>query len=79
MARLGGDDHFKRTVKAHAVAWCVTIVAPILVTFLIGRINEQTPSDLFGELNKQNQEILLLLHLLHHPADQLGQKSTSAA
>jgi hypothetical protein len=49
------------------------------LAFLIGRINEQAPVDLFGELNKQNQEILFLLHLLNHPQEQLGQKSTSAA
>ncbi|MCE9553142.1 MAG: hypothetical protein K8T91_07160 [Planctomycetes bacterium] len=49
------------------------------LAFLIGRINDQAPADLFGDLSKQNQEILLLLHLLNHPADQLGQKSTSAA
>ena len=49
------------------------------LAFLIGRINDQAPADLFGELSKQNQEILLLLHLLTHPGEQLGQKSTSAA
>jgi hypothetical protein len=51
------------------------------LTFLIGRINDQAPADLFGELQKQNQEILFLLHLVNHPQtnEQLGQKSTSAA
>ncbi len=49
------------------------------LAFLMGRINDQAPADLYGELSKQNQEILLLLHLLHHPEEQLSQKSTSAA
>ena len=49
------------------------------LSFLIGRINDQAPVDLFGELGKQNQEILLLLHLLNHPREQLSNESTSAA
>lgn len=49
------------------------------LAFLIGRINDQAPADLYGELSKQNQEILLLLHLLSHSGDQLNQKSPSAA
>lgn len=49
------------------------------LSFLIGRINDQAPADLFGELGKQNQEILLLLHLLNHPREQLNNESTSAA
>ena len=49
------------------------------LAFLIGRINEQAPADLFGELSKQNQEILILLHMLNHPEEQLTSKSTSAA
>jgi len=49
------------------------------LSFLIGRINDQAPADLFGELGKQNQEILLLLHLLNHPREQLSNESTSAA
>lgn len=49
------------------------------LAFLIARINEQAPADLFGELSKQNQEILFLLHLLSHPDEQLRQKSPSAA
>jgi len=49
------------------------------LAFLIARINEQAPADLFGELSKQNQEILFLLHLVRHPEEQLNQKSTSAA
>ncbi len=49
------------------------------LAFLIARINEQAPADLFGELSKQNQEILFLLHLLSHPQEQLNLKSTSAA
>lgn len=49
------------------------------LSFLIARINDQAPADLFGELGKQNQEILLLLHLLAHPEGQLKEESTSAA
>ena len=39
--------------------------------WLIPRINENMPSDLFGELTKQNQEVLLLLHLLRQQNEQL--------
>lgn len=49
------------------------------LAFLIGRINDQAPVDLYGELSKQNQEILLLLHLLTHSGDQLNQKSPLVA
>lgn len=41
------------------------------LAFLIGRIANEAPADLFGELGRQNQEILLLLHMLQHPRDQL--------
>ena len=47
--------------------------------WLIARINDNTPADLYGELCKQNQEILQLLHLLHHPGEQAAGASISAA
>jgi hypothetical protein len=45
--------------------------------WLIARINDSTPADLYGELCKQNQEVLQLLHLLQHPGEQAA--SFSAA
>ena len=48
--------------------------------WLIARINEGTPIDLFGETRKQNEEILYLLHLLRHPEEhQLHGRNSSAA
>ena len=47
--------------------------------WLIVRINDNTPADLFGELCKQNQEVLQLLHLLHHPAIQTSGSTAAAA
>jgi hypothetical protein len=41
--------------------------SPEDLAWLIARINDQTPRDLYGELVRQNQEVLELLHLLQHP------------
>jgi hypothetical protein len=46
--------------------------------WLIARINDQTPRDLYGELVRQNQEVLQLLHLLQHP-EARDESSFSAA
>ena len=46
--------------------------------WLIARINDQTPRDLYGELVKQNQDVLEMLHLLQHP-EARGESSFSAA
>jgi hypothetical protein len=35
--------------------------------WLIARINDQTPRDLYGELVKQNQDVLQMVYLLQHP------------
>jgi hypothetical protein len=52
--------------------------APEDLGWLIARISDQTPRDLYGELLRQNQEVLQLLHLLQHP-EARGESSFSAA
>lgn len=44
--------------------------------WLIARINDKTPADTFAEMCKQNQEVLLLLHLLQN--QQHDPKSSAA-
>ena len=46
--------------------------------WLISRIIDQTPRDLYGEMVKQNQDVLQMLHLLQHPESR-GESSFSAA
>ena len=46
--------------------------------WLIARINDQTPRDLYGELVKQNQDVLQMLYLLQHPESR-AESSFSAA
>ena len=46
--------------------------------WLIARINDQTPRDLYGELLRQNQDVLQLLYLLQHP-EARAESSFSAA
>jgi hypothetical protein len=46
--------------------------------WLIARIADQTPRDLYGEVRKQNEDVLQLLHLLAHPESR-GESSFSAA
>jgi len=46
--------------------------------WLIARIADQTPRDLYGELRRQNEDVLQLLHLLAHPESH-GESSFSAA
>jgi hypothetical protein len=46
--------------------------------WLIARINDQTPPDLYGELLKQNQDVLQMVHLLQHP-EARAESSFSAA
>jgi hypothetical protein len=46
--------------------------------WLIARINDQTPRDLYGEVCKQNQDVLHLLHLLQN-TEASGESSFSAA
>jgi hypothetical protein len=45
--------------------------------WLMGRINDGAPADLFGELRKQNEEILLLLHLVQTQGQKPGQSSAA--
>jgi hypothetical protein len=52
--------------------------SPEDLAWLIARINDQTPCDLYGELVKQNQDVLQLLHLLQHPESR-GESAFSAA
>jgi hypothetical protein len=52
--------------------------SPEEIAWLIARINDQTPRDLYGELLKQNHDVLQLLHLLQHPESR-GESSFTAA